>query len=258
MATDISTLNLKDFESIAWSRPENKRQASKVVILGGSKDHFADTSGYYQELKDITGIKLSLILPDYLSKLVGTKDPNIIFVEGHKTGGYFIRESSNQIIQIINGADTCLMSGEIGRSSETQQFIEHVVDSCKSQTVITESALNCFAENYLENLLLKEGVAICIDTPALTRLGKNIKFEKAFISNLGFAQKIDYLEMITKKYSATLVISDNDTIWCAKSGEVFYSKSPKETSKLISDITKWLSWNNKDPLRTILSTLTNK
>lgn len=257
MATDIHKLDFKDFESIIWSRPENNRQASKVIILGGSKDHFADTSRYYQELRNITGIKLSLILPTYLSKLVGTKDPGIIFVEGHKTGGYFIKESSDQIIKIINDANICLMSGEIGHSSETQQFIESVVDNSETQTIITESALNSFAENYLETILTKNNITVCIDATELTKLGKSIKFEKAFTSNLGFVQKIEYLEMITKKYSATLIISDNDIIWCAKSGEVFYSKTQKEAHKIVVDITKWLSWNSKDPLKTITSTLIN-
>ena len=257
MVTNIDKLDPKEFEDITWSRPENNRQTSKVVILGGSKDHFADTSRYYQELKNITGVKLSLILPDYLSRLVGTKDSNIIFAEGHKTGGYFIKESSDQIIRIINGANTCLMSGEIGRSNETQQFIENITDSCKTQTVITESALDCFAGNYLEKLLSKNNITLCIDATTLTKLGKSIKFEKAFTSNLGFAQKIEYLEMITKKYSATLVISDDNTIWCAKSGEVFYSKTPREITEVIVEITKWLSWNNKNPLRTITSTFIN-
>ncbi|MEK7070608.1 MAG: hypothetical protein AAB914_00635 [Patescibacteria group bacterium] len=251
---DIAKLNPKDFEEIIWSRPENNRQASQLVILGGSKDHFAITSKIYMAMSGTKGIKLSLLLPNYLSKLVGNKDSNIIFIDSHKPGGYFFKDSVNEVANIINDADLCLVAGEMGKSNETQQFIENVMEHSSSQIVITQSAVECFAENYLPKLLAKGNVTLCIDGLTMSKLGKSIKFEKAFISSLGFAQKIEYLELLTKKYSCSVVISDENTIWMGKTGNVFYSKSPKSLKNIVVDISSWLSWNNKDPLKTITST----
>lgn len=251
---DIAKLDPKEYEEILWSRPENNRQASQLVILGGSKDHFAITSKTYMAMSGTKGMKLSLLLPDYLSKLVGNKDPDIIFIDSHKPGGYFYKESVDEVASIINDADLCLMAGEMGKSNETQQFIENVMESTNSQIVITQPAVDCFAENYLSKLLSKDNVVICIDNSTMSKLGKSIKFEKAFTSNLGFAQKIEYLELLTKKYSCSIVISDENTIWVSKNGNVFYSKTHKSLDDIVTDISSWLSWNNKDPLKTIVST----
>src|SRR3990167_1877444 len=248
---DIAKLNPKDFEEILWSRPENNRQASTLIILGGSKDHFAITSRYYMSLANTKGVKLSLVLPDYLAKLVGKKDPNIIFVNSSKSGGYYVRQSLPEIAGIIDGADACLISGEMGNSSETQQFLENLLDDCKVQIILNESALSCFAENYLLKLLSKDNVTLCIDNLALGKLCRCIKFEKAFTTSLGLAQKLQYFEIFTKKYSCALVTSDTGTIWCAKNGKVFYTKSAKNIEQVTADISCWLSSNSKDPLKPI-------
>lgn len=251
---DIAKLEPKEYEEIVWSRPENNRQSSQLVILGGSKDHFAITSRYYMSLSGTKGMKLSLLLPDYLSKLVGNKDSNIIFVDSHKPGGYFYKESVDEVVNIINDADLCLVAGEMGKSNETQQFIESVIERSISQIVIAKPAVECFAENYLTKLLSKSNVVICIDNLTMSKLGKSIKFERAFTQSLGFAQKKEYLELLTKKYSCGVVISDENTIWCSKNGNVFYSKTQKSLESIVTDISSWLSWNSKDPLRTIVST----
>jgi len=252
---DVSKLNPKDFEDVAWSRPENARQASKIVILGGSKDHFAEPSQIYHLLAPVKGMKITLILPQYLSKIIGKNDANIVYASSDPILGYFNKESLNEVLGICKSSDLLLIAGDMGKSSETQRLLETLLDNMHIPLVADSGALQCFADNYYKNLMRKDNLSIFLDALHFQNLLKSMRYQQAFTNNLTFDQKIDLLKIFTQEYSATLVVSDENVIWLSKAGQTYYSRSRVSSQELMVKSTPWLSWNNKDPLRTIISTL---
>lgn len=252
-AINILKLSPKEFEDIKWSRPENARQASKIIILGGSKDHFAETSNIYQELSKIKGLKIALLLPEYLKKIVGNNDANIVYASSDPQLGYFNKEALPLVKSLCAQSDLLILSGEVGRSSETQQFLESLIDATDIPVSIGSNALQSFADNYLGTLATKPNIHLFIDAYTTQRLFKSLSHHQAFTSTLTFQQKIDVLNNFTQKHELTLCVSDEDVIWCAKKGQIYYSRSRISAHEIMVKSAPWLSWNSKEPLRTITS-----
>src|SRR3990167_5419572 len=125
------------FEDLLWSRPENKRLAGKLLIVGGNLHGFAAPgTAYGASLKAGIGT-CRIIMPDSLKKIV---IPHFSHFHGSTLqmefapstiSGSFSKEALAQILDSAQWADGVLLAGDFGRNSETAILLEKLLNKYK-------------------------------------------------------------------------------------------------------------------------------
>jgi NAD(P)H-hydrate repair Nnr-like enzyme with NAD(P)H-hydrate dehydratase domain len=106
------------FPDVLWSRPENKRHAGKLLIIGGHKQTFnAVSEAYSATLKAGIGI-VRVILPDSLHKMLHAVFPDAEFASSTPVGS-FSRLALDDLVLASEWADGVLLAGDFGHNSET-------------------------------------------------------------------------------------------------------------------------------------------
>ncbi|MEK7561819.1 MAG: hypothetical protein AAB541_03065, partial [Patescibacteria group bacterium] len=111
------------FEDLLWSRPENKRLAGKLLIVGGNLYGFsAPGTAYGAALKAGIGTT-RVLLPDKLQKTVGKLMPEAEFAPSTLSGS-FARPGLAKLLEEGEWADGVLLAGAFGRNSATAILLD--------------------------------------------------------------------------------------------------------------------------------------
>src|SRR3954462_7666379 len=98
------------FPDLLWSRPENKRQAGKLLIVGGNTHGFAAAGEAYAEAIKAGIGTARVLLPDGLQKTVGR-----VFEAGEYApstpSGSFGRQALAELLSLSRWADGTLLAG---------------------------------------------------------------------------------------------------------------------------------------------------
>lgn len=170
------------FPDTLWSRPENKRQAGKLLIIGGNSHLFSDVGLIYSAAQKAGIGIMRVILPDSLEKLLAKTFPEAEFAPSTPSGS-FAKTALGKLIEHAEWADGILLAGDFGKNSETAVLLEGFVKKFTGQLILAGDSLDYFFQKP-DELLNRE--------------------ETAFIGNLGQIQKIAQ-PRIAIKQSAELV-----------------------------------------------------
>src|SRR5436190_19464308 len=130
------------FPDLLWSRPENKRQAGKLLIVGGNKFGFAaPATAYGAALKAGVG-SCRVLLPVSLKRILGTL-LEADFAPSNPSGS-FAQNSLDSFLENAAWADGVLMAGNIGRNSETAIALDAFVEKYKGPIGVADDALDYF------------------------------------------------------------------------------------------------------------------
>src|SRR3989344_7199327 len=99
------------FPDLLWSRPENKAQAGKLLIVGGNLHGFTAPAGAYSAAEKAGIGVVRVILPDKLQKTVGKMIPEADFVTSTPVGS-FGRQALAQMIEDARWANGVLLAGD--------------------------------------------------------------------------------------------------------------------------------------------------
>src|SRR5471030_2483183 len=92
------------FPDLLWSRPENKRQAGKLLIVGGNVDGFAAPAAAFSAATK-AGIGTSrVLLPDSTRKVLGKSFAEAEFCPSTPSGS-FSRQALAQLLENAEWAD---------------------------------------------------------------------------------------------------------------------------------------------------------
>jgi len=131
------------FEDILWSRPQNKRQAGKLLIIGGSVHGFSAPAGAYGAAEKAGIGSIRVILPDATKRMLGK-----LFLEAEfapsTTSGSFSRQALAQLLDTADWTDGVLLAGDFGRNSETAILLEAFVKKYRGPLSITHDGIDYF------------------------------------------------------------------------------------------------------------------
>jgi Carbohydrate kinase len=134
------------FDDLFWSKPENKRSAGKLLIIGGNLHAVMAPAVAYQAAGRAGIGTARVLLPDAIAKTIGKS-----FAEGEfafsTPSGSFAKTAIGQVTEHSDWTDAVLLAGDFGRNSETAIFLEQIVDKFKGPLVITGDGLDYFASN---------------------------------------------------------------------------------------------------------------
>ncbi|HSW78915.1 MAG TPA: hypothetical protein VLF88_02785 [Candidatus Babeliales bacterium] len=131
------------FPDILWGRPENKRHAGKLLIIGGHKQSFnAVSAAFSAALKAGIG-DARVILPDKLQKTVSQLFAEVEYAPSNEIGS-FSRQALATLLDAASWADGVLLAGDFGRNSETSILLESFVSRYIGKLAATGDSLDYF------------------------------------------------------------------------------------------------------------------
>ena len=126
-----------------WSRPENKRHAGKLLVVGGHKQSFSEPSRAYSAALKAGAGHVRIVLPDSLQKTVGRAFPEAEFAASTPIGS-FGRQALGSLLDLAEWADGVLLAGDISKNSETAVLLESFIDKYAGQLTLAGDSLDYF------------------------------------------------------------------------------------------------------------------
>jgi NAD(P)H-hydrate repair Nnr-like enzyme with NAD(P)H-hydrate dehydratase domain len=131
------------FPDMVWSRPENRRNAGKLLIIGGNK-HLVAAPGIAYSAAEKAGIgTCRVILPASTKRMIGKIFPEADFAPSTPSGS-FARESLDMLLEQAEWADGVLLAGDFGRNSETAILLESFAEKYHGQLTFAQDGIDYF------------------------------------------------------------------------------------------------------------------
>lgn len=206
------------FPDLAWSRPENRQQAGKLLVVGGNAYGFAAAAEAYAAA-DAAGIGTArVLLPDSLQKTVGK-----VFAAGEYApstpSGSFSRKALEEILAMAGWADGVLLAGDFGRNSETAVVLERLLSAYTGQLTVTQDGVDYFVKSPAP-LATRDRTLLALSFAQLQKLGSGMRFAAAFTFDMDFLRLVDALHMFTKQYPVAIIVRHLNTVFTAIHGQV--------------------------------------
>ena len=209
------------FPDLLWSRPENKKQAGKLLIVGGNAHGFSAAAEAYTESVKAGIGSARVLLPDSLQKTVCR-----IFEAGEygpsSASGSFGQKALAEMMEMADWADGALLTGDLGRNSETAILLEKFADKYQGMLSITQDAADYFTK--LSRILDRENTLLVLSFAQLQKIATVSKFSTAFRYEMDFLHLIEALHNFTQIHAASIIVRREETIFVSVKGQVSSTK----------------------------------
>lgn len=211
------------FPDLAWSKPENKLHAGKLLIIGGNEHGFSAPAQAFAEATTAGIGSCRVLLPDTLQKVVGTFIPEAEYGPSTPSGS-FAGKSLDSWLDLSSWADGVLLPGDLGRNSETAVLLEKFIQKYHGQLTLTDEAVDNLTTNPM-TILQRAETSLVLSFEQLQKLAAHAKYTSAFTSDMDLIRAVDTLHAFTESYPVSIVTKFFGTIIVAAGGEVSTTKS---------------------------------
>ena len=218
------------FPELEWSRPENKQQAGKLLIIGGNLHGFAAPAEAYMAAVKAGVGSARVLLPDALQKTVGRVLENGEFAPSTPSGS-FSQKALGDWLSYSSWADAILIAGDLGRNSETAILLEKFLAKSPLAVTLTKDAAD-YISSAPELALSRQNTLLVLSLSQLQRLAISSKFPKAVTFAMDLMQLVDWLHQFTQKNKLYIVVKHLDNLLVAANGQV-------SSTKLLQDLPLW-------------------
>jgi len=203
------------FPDVLWSRPENRRHAGKLLIIGGNSHAFAAVSEAYSGAYKAGVGATRVLVPNKLQKTLGGVFPEAEFAPSTPSGS-FARTALAQLIDASTWADGVLLAGDFGRNSETAILLESFVSKYSGLLAVGGDSLDYFF-NGSEQLINREKTVLIANFAQLQKLvAKRILIKHS----MDLSQLVLALSGLTKDFLGAIVTHHANQIIVAYGGKV--------------------------------------
>lgn len=188
------------FPDVLWSRPENRRHAGKLLIIGGHKQEFNQVSAAYSAALKAGAGTVRVILPDSLQKTLHKLFPEAEYAASTPIGS-FSRQALGTLLDAAEWADAVLLAGDLGRNSETAVLLEGFIEKYQDKLSLAGDSIDYFV-THPENLVARDNTLIIASLSQLQKLAapaliqQNADFIKIIEQLSGWASSND-LSVVT-------------------------------------------------------------
>ncbi|MBI5906578.1 hypothetical protein HY857_00815 [Candidatus Saccharibacteria bacterium] len=214
------------FEDLLWSRPENRRHAGKLLIVGGHTNAFTAPSGAYEAALKAGVGAIRVMLPDSTYKLLGKSFAEAEFAPSTPSGS-FSRQALAQLLENAGWADGVLLAGDLGHNSETAILLDSFIDKYHGQVTFSGDGLDYFLRLH-SPILERSNTLIVAAFSQLQKLAKDNKAELNLKNSMNLHELVLRLGEWTKSTQACFISDHQDQIVVAVDGRV--STTPGEAA----------------------------
>lgn len=215
------------FPDIAWSKPEQKSQAGKLLIVGGHANSFrALATAYEIALKTGAG-EVKIIAPDSLRKLMPKNILDVIFAPSEQSGG-FSKQASEILKAGENWADSILIIGDLGKNSETAIVLESFIINSEKPTLVTRDAID-LTINSISQIVEKPNISLIASLQQMQKIFRTIFYPRAITFSMQLSMLADTLHKFTSTFPIEIITFHQENLIISDNGAVF---SMPQNSKL--------------------------
>jgi hypothetical protein len=207
------------FGDMLWSRPENRRHAGKLLVLGGNAHGFSAPAAIYSEAGKAGVGTCRVLLPEALHKTIGQLFPAAEYAASTATSGGFARAALDEWLSQSAWADGVILAGDFGRNSETAILIENYLGKYGSQLTLVNDAVD-YALDTPELFLLRPNTTLVLTIAQLQKLATAAKFPTAVTSSMALLQLADLLYRFSQQYEANIITYHDGVLLVAADGQV--------------------------------------
>lgn len=245
------------FPDLLWSRPETKRAAGKLLIVGGNKFGFAAAGEAYTEAVKAGIGTARVLLPDSLQKTVGK-----VFAAGEYApstlSGSFSQLALAELLNMSQWANGVLLAGDLGRNSETAILLEKFAEKYQGQLTITQDAADYFIKGP-QQILERPDTLLAVSFAQLQKTATTAKFSQPFLFNMDFLRLVEVLHDFTKTYPVSVITQHLDNIFVATNGQVSTTKTDTDEKiwriKIAAHAAVWWLQNPTKTFEALISSL---
>ncbi len=214
------------FPELEWARPENKRHAGKLLIIGGNLHGFSAPATAYAEATEAGIGSTRILLPDAIQKIVGKFIPEADFGPSTPSGS-FAQSSLADWLEHVTWADGVILSGDLGRNSETAIVLEKFLGKTTVPVTITKDALD-YTLSAPQSILTRPNTLVVATVAELQKLATQANSTTAITFSMDLLHMIDALHDLTSTYPAMIITKHLDTIIVAVGGQVSTTKASED------------------------------
>jgi hypothetical protein len=218
------------FPDLLWSRPENRNQAGKLLIVGGNAHGFAAAGEAYAAATEAGIGTARVLLPDSLQPTVGKVLEAGEYAPSTPSGS-FSRRALGELLAMSAWADGVLLAGDFGRNSETSVLLEHFPTKYEGQLTLTKDAVDYFSKSPA-TLLARDDTALVLSFAQLQKTAMGAGYQHAFTFEMDLVRLVSTLHDFTTRFRTLIITKHLDTICTAYGGRV-------STTKLDKDAPTW-------------------
>lgn len=231
MKPDFWVSQTKDsplFADLLWSRPENKRHAGKLLIVGGNLHGFAAPAEAYAEAVQAGAGTVRALLPQAIQKIVGIIIENADFAPSTPGSGSFSQKALADVLSASAWADSVLVAGDLGRNAETAILLESFLGKSQTKVTLTRDAVD-YATSAPHAVLHRPQTLLVLSLSQLQRLSIATRYEKPITFSMDLLHLVEWLHAYTKQYAPYIMVKHHDHLCVAVDGRVSTTKLPHET-----------------------------
>ncbi len=242
------------FPDLIWARPENKRQAGKLLIIGGNKFGFAAVGSAYTAAQKAGAGHIRVLMPDALAKTVSKLLPEAEFAPSTPSGS-FSRQSLGTFMELAQWTDGVLLAGDFGRNSETAVVLERFLQDYKGQVTLQQDSLDYFWRPE-HPLIERPKTNMVINLGKLQKYAKNNWPGTPVLHSMSLKDLVDWLHERTRDSSVSVITKHAEQLLAARKGEVVSNPTKDEINwqtELGAYISVWQIQQPSKPFSALVS-----
>lgn len=212
------------YPDLLWARPETVAMSGKLLIVGGNVHSFVAPAQAFSISKKAGAGTVRVILPSALQKTVTKIFPEADYAPSNPSGGLSML-ALGELLDAASWSDCVLLSGDIGKNSETVAMLENFAREYTGLLTITKDAADAFCNGtpWVSN---RHNTLLVISLGQLQNLARQLKFPIAITSDLDAYHLVERLHKFTEAHPNLIIITrSRDTSFVAAGGQVSTTKT---------------------------------
>ena len=206
------------FPDIEWSKPERRDSAGKLAIIGGNKLGFAGVAEAYSVALQAGAGQLRVLLPDVLKKTIPASITDAVFAPTNPSGS-LQKDAAPALASISEWANSVLLIGDAGRSSETAILYEQFIKDYTGSLVITRDAVDLI-KNSSQAIVDRPKTLLIVSFAQLQKLFQSVYYPKVLTFSMQLTNLVEALHKFTITYPVTIAVLHRESFIIASDGEV--------------------------------------
>lgn len=245
------------FPDMVWSKPENRAQAGKLLIISGNATGFSVAAQAFQSANSAGAGVTRVVLPDFLRSSVPKEVLFELEFAPSVRHGSFSKKALSDLLAHANWADTVLLPGGIGRNSESSVLLEDFVAKYSGLVVIAEDALDIFMQ-FPEKLFNRPDTIVVADFSQLQKMWHKLTHgESALKFGMPLATFVEVLHNTTLQVASLIVTNHQDTLYVAYNGIVSTTPNSEDIWRVqtASKVAVWAMQHPKNLFESVTTAL---
>lgn len=218
------------YNEILWSRPENKQQAGRLLLVGGNKFGFAAPAEAYGVATAAGAGAIRVIMPDALEKIVG-RDAFDAFYAPTNPSGSFSKQALDSLLVHASWSEYVLVAGDLGKNSETAVLLDNFIKKYAGPLCITKDAVDYFILSPNE-LLQRSASCIVASFEQLQKIGQHSGNTVPLTFAMPAPAVAEWLHLFSLHCKSLLVTYHNNQLFAAYGGRVVSQIDKTYTEKI--------------------------